>query len=94
MPLRFEWDEQKAKSNLAKHGVEFEEASTVFADPLSSTIHDPDHSLFEDRFIIVGQSIRRRVLVVVHTDRSDSIRIISARPANRRERKDYEENAC
>ena len=93
MPLGFEWDESKAKSNLAKHAVTFEEASTVFGDPLSLTISDPAHSWGEHRFIILGQSHRQRLLVVVHTERGDNIRIISARPASRRERKDYEESS-
>jgi uncharacterized DUF497 family protein len=91
MPLSFEWNEQKARTNLAKHGVSFEEASTVFGDPLSLTIPDPAHSQTEDRFILLGRSHRQRLLVVVHTERGDNIRIISARPASRRERKDYEE---
>ena len=92
MPLSFEWDESKAKSNLAKHGVSFEEASTVFGDPLSLTIPDPAHSQAEDRSIGLGQSHRRKLLVVVHTERGDNIRIISARRASRRERKSYEES--
>ena len=92
MPLSFEWDERKAKPNLAKHGVSFEEASTVFGDPLSLTIPDPAHSQGEDRSIVLGQSHERELLVVVHTERGDSIRIISARRASRRERKSYEES--
>jgi uncharacterized DUF497 family protein len=92
MPLNFEWDEKKAKSNLAKHAVGFAEATTVFGDPLSLTIPDPAHSQAEDRFIIIGSSHRRKLLVVVHTERGDNIRIISARPAGRRERKSYEES--
>ena len=92
MPLSFEWDESKAKSNLAKHGVSFEEASTVFGDPLSLTIPDPAHSQAEDRSIVLGQSHQRKLLVVVHTERGDNIRIISARRSNRRERKSYEES--
>jgi len=91
MPLSFEWDENKARSNLAKHHVSFEEASTVFGDPLSLTIPDPAHSRAEDRFVIVGKSHQHRLLVVVHTERGDNIRIISARRASRRERKNYEE---
>lgn len=91
MPLSFEWDASKAKTNLSKHGVRFEEASTVFGDPLSLTIPDPAHSQAEDRFIIVGYSHQRKILVVVHTERGDNIRIISARRASRRERKIYEE---
>ena len=92
MPLQFEWDEPKARTNLAKHGVSFEEASTVFADSLSITIDDPAHSEAEDRFIILGHSHRQRLLVVVHNERGDRIRLISARRANRNERKQYEEN--
>jgi len=92
MPLSFEWDERKAKPNLAKHGVSFEEASTVFGDPLSLTIPDPAHSQGEDRSIVLGQSHERELLVVVHTERGDHIRIISARRASRRERKSYEES--
>lgn len=91
MGLRFEWDAAKAESNLRKHGVAFEEAATVFADPLALTIDDPDHSREEDRFITLGVSGGNRLLVVVHTDREDRIRIISARPATRRERRSYEE---
>ncbi len=92
MPLNFEWDESKARSNLAKHGVSFEEASTVFGDPMSITIPDPSHSQAEDRWIILGHSHRGRLLVVVHTERGDNLRIISARPAARGERKQYEES--
>jgi uncharacterized DUF497 family protein len=91
MDLSFEWDDQKAKKNIKKHGVAFEEASTVFGDPLSRTIPDPVHSEEEDRFVILGESNRRRLLVVSFTDRGANIRIISARVATRRERKDYEE---
>jgi len=92
MPLAFQWDEAKARINLAKHGVSFEEATTVFGDPLSLTIPDPAHSLVEERMIVLGCSHRRRLLVVVHTERGDSIRIISARCASKRERKTYEED--
>ena len=92
MPLQFEWDDAKARTNVTKHGVSFEEASTVFADALSITIPDPAHSQTEDRFIILGRSHRERLLVVVHTERSDKIRLISARRASRAERKQYEEN--
>ena len=70
MPLNFEWDENKAKSNLAKHDVSFAEATTVFGDPLSLTIPDPAYSQVEDRFIIIGSSHRRKILVVVHTERA------------------------
>lgn len=92
MELVFEWSDEKARKNLKKHSVSFEEAATVFADSLSLTIDDPLHSSEEDRFIIIGQSIRQRVLVVVHTERGSHIRIISARVATRSERKDYEES--
>ena len=91
MALNFEWDTTKAIQNLRKQRVSFEEAGTVFGDKLSITIHDPLHSDQEDRFIIIGASIRRRILVVVHTERKENIRIISARLANQRERKIYEE---
>lgn len=86
----FEWDPAKASKNLTKHGVSFEEAQSVFFDPSSITIPDPDHSIDEQRFIINGYSIRQRQIVVVHADRDGRIRIISARPANRLERKIYE----
>ena len=89
--LAFEWDPDKAKSNLAKHGVSFEEASTIFGDPLSLTIPDPAHSQTEARFVILGLSHLGRLLVVIHTERDDNIRVISARRASRRERKEYEE---
>ena len=92
MPLNFEWDENKARTNLVKHGVSFVEAATVFGDPLSLTIPDPAHSQREDRFSILGYSHQQRLLVVVHTDRGDNIRLISARRASRSERKNYEEN--
>jgi uncharacterized DUF497 family protein len=92
MSLEFEWNEKKARANLKKHGVSFGEASTVFGDPLARTIHDPLHSDDEDRFVIIGESHQRRLLVVVFADRGDRIRLISARDATRRERKDYEED--
>jgi uncharacterized protein len=90
MSLSFEWDEEKASGNFAKHGVSFSEASTVFADPLSRTIPDPLHSHGEGRFIMVGESSAGRTLVVVHTHHGESVRMISARKATPRERKDYE----
>jgi uncharacterized DUF497 family protein len=91
MSMTFEWDEGKASDNFAKHGVSFAEASTVFADPLSRTIPDPLHSDEEDRFIILGESAPGRTLVVVHTHQGgEDIRIISARKATSRERKNYE----
>jgi uncharacterized DUF497 family protein len=86
MSLLFEWDPKKARSNLAKHGVSFDEASTVFKDDLSITISDPLHSEDEERLVLIGRSYRDKLLVVVHTERGDRIRIISARPATRRER--------
>ena len=90
MSLRFEWDEGKAKRNIEKHDVSFGEAATIFGDLLSLTIEDPAHSWDEQRFVTLGDSINHRLLVVVHTDREDVIRIISARGATRRERRDYE----
>jgi len=89
--MTFEWDETKAESNLAKHRVTFGEASTVFGDPLSLTIYDPSHSQEEDRFVTIGMSAHSNMLVVVHTDRGDRVRIISARRATKREVKAYEE---
>ncbi|HBH01133.1 MAG TPA: hypothetical protein DDZ42_04290 [Candidatus Rokubacteria bacterium] len=89
--MRFEWDPEKAAENLAKHGVSFEEAATVFRDALSATGSDPDHSVDEERFITFGLSTAGRLLVVAHTDRDDTIRIISARPVTPREREIYEE---
>jgi len=89
--LRFVWDAAKAAENLAKHGVSFEEASTVFRDPLSQTGRDPDHSLNEERFIVFGLSTSGRLLVVAHVERNDTIRIISARAATASERTIYEE---
>ena len=91
MSLEFEWDEDKAASNRKKHRVTFEEAATVFRDPLSQTGRDPDHSGDEERFVIFGLSTRGRLLVIAHTERGDTIRIISARPATPGERKIYEE---
>lgn len=91
--LSFEWDIKKAESNERKHGISFDEASTVFADALSLTIHDPLHSEDEERFVIIGGSYKNRMLTVVHTERDDSIRIISARKATKNERSYYESNA-
>ena len=90
--MNFEWEETKAAANLRKHKVSFEEASTVFEDDLSLTGCDPDHSIGEHRFITFGVSAKNRVLVVSHTERGGKIRIVSARPATRTERKMYEEN--
>jgi len=94
MALRFEWERDKAASNLEKHGVSFDEASTVFDDPLARIFDDEDHSLDERREIIVGHSILNHMLVVSFVERAeDVIRIISVRKATRREHSDYEENA-
>ena len=87
----FEWDPKKDAANLRKHGVGFEEASTVFGDSLSVTIPDPDHGNDEDRFVIVGRSTSQRLLVVVHTMRGERIRLISARPATKYEKRVYQE---
>ena len=89
--MRFEWDSTKAAANLAKHGISFEEAATAFRDPLSLTVADPDHSDEEPRFILMGETFSRKLIVVVHTERSETIRIISARLARRNERKAYED---
>ncbi|MBN2018822.1 MAG: BrnT family toxin [Sedimentisphaerales bacterium] len=90
MSLRFEWNRKKALLNIRKHGITFEEASTIFGDPLSLTIPDTYHSIGEDRFITIGTSAKGRVLVVVHTERQDVIRIISARKPTNNERNQYE----
>ena len=89
--MRFEWDRAKAAENLVKHGVSFEEAATVFRDPLSATGLDPDHSFDEERLITFGVSTRGRLLVVAHTERGDIMRLVSAREATRNERQIYEE---
>ncbi|HLF76287.1 MAG TPA: BrnT family toxin [Dehalococcoidia bacterium] len=91
--MRFEWDSAKAKLNLELHLVSFEEAATVFDDPFSVTISDDAHSQSEQRFVVLGHSYRNRLLVVAHTETSDTIRLISARLATRRERGRYEEEA-
>ena len=91
--LTFTWDAWKAEQNAGRHGVTFEEAASVFGDPLSLTISDVEHSFGEIRYTILGRSDRGRLVVVAHTDRGDAIRIISAREATRRERRDYEEEA-
>jgi len=90
--MRFSWDAKKAAANLRKHGVSFEEASTVFRDALSATGLDPDHSVEERRFVTFGNSSQNRLLVVAHTAEDDHIRIISARPLTRQERTIYEED--
>jgi uncharacterized DUF497 family protein len=88
--MKFEWDREKEKRNIRKHAIAFDEAVTVFYDPLSATFHDQDHSITEDRFITVGYSPQGHLLVVSHTERGDTIRIISARPATVLERKRHE----
>ena len=92
--MRFEWDRTKAVSNIRKHGVSFDEAVTVFKDPLAFIFDDEDHSEQEHREIIIGISALRRMILVCFVERiEDVVRIISARPATRQETKDYEENA-
>ena len=94
MSLSFEWDSNKAAASLRKHGVSFDEAATVFGDEGSVTIHDPDHSsMEEDRFVTIGTTTRHRLLVVVHCDRGNSIRLISARGATSREREEHHEES-
>jgi uncharacterized DUF497 family protein len=89
--MRFEWDSKKAKLNLKKHGVSFEEAATALKDPLAATGADPDHSITENRYITFGVSEKGRLLVVSHTEKGENIRIISARKAGKGERELYEE---
>ncbi len=91
--MEFEWDDDKAASIEGKHGVAFPEAQTVFADPRALTGYDPDHSDEEDRYITMGTSLEGRLLVISHTDRDNRVRIISAREASRRERRDYEDGS-
>jgi len=90
LPLTFQWDESKANANLKKHGVSFDEAKTIFNDPFSVTIDDPDHSIDENRYVDIGLSSKGRLIVVSYIERNGRIRIISGRKATRRERKDYE----
>lgn len=92
MSLKFEWDRKKEKSSFSKHGVSFEEALTVFGDSLARIFDDEDHSVEEQREIIIGHSVKGRLLVVCFTAQVDWVRIFSARKASRKERKDYEEN--
>jgi uncharacterized protein len=92
MPLTFEWNHEKARSNESKHGVTFDEACTAFGDIFSVTIPDPLHSADENRFVLMGLSNQGKLLVVVHTDRTDRVRIISARTATGSERRKYEES--
>jgi uncharacterized protein len=89
--MRFEWNDNKAIRNLSKHGVSFDEAKTVFNDPLYVDFYDPDHSDDEERYLIAGKSNRGRLLIVSYTERQDSIRVISAREVTRSEREAYEE---
>ena len=91
--MQFEWNPLKAATNLKKHGVSFEEAKTVFDNPLAVIFDDEAHTIDESREIIIGHSQRNRLLLVVFTERSNSIRIISTRLANRKEREDYEQNS-
>ena len=91
MGLQFEWDLNKASSNQRKHKITFEEAVTVFADTLGVTVADPDHSVNEERYITVGLSQRRRLLIIAHTERGGRIRIISARELTATEKRAYEQ---
>ena len=88
----FEWDDEKSISNFKKHDVSFEEGATIFNDPLIATISDPDHSKEEERYISIGISVQGRLLVIVHTEREERIRLISCRKATSAERKTYEKN--
>lgn len=89
--MRFEWDTEKARSNLRKHKVSFEEAATALKDPMAATGYDPDHSVGEERFVTFGVFERGRLSVVAHTEEDDTLRIISALVASKGERKIYEE---
>lgn len=89
--MRFEWDGGKARRNLAKHGLAFEEAASAFGDPFGRIREDPRHSTAEERWVLLGRSRSGRVVVVMFTERDEAIRIISARPATHRERRTYEE---
>jgi len=89
--MEFEWDTAKARDNEAKHKVSFSEATEVFADSLSSSAPDPDHSLDEERFVIFGRTLKDRYLVVAFTDRGGKLRLISAREMTRREHQAYEQ---
>ena len=93
MEFAFEWDEVKAKGNLKKHTVSFEEGKTIFNDPFLYTFPDNEHSIDEERFINIGLSVNGRVLVLTHTERQDNIRIISCRKATAHERRFYEEGS-
>jgi uncharacterized DUF497 family protein len=91
MALDFEWDSEKAEANQKKHVVSFEEASTVFGDPLARLVDDPGHSQTEQRYVILGRSVAGRLLAVMHTTRAEAIRLISAREMTPREKKQYEQ---
>ena len=91
--IAFEWDRRKDSANRRKHSVGFAEASTVFDDPLSITISDPDHGVDEERSVIIGMSSKQNLLIVVHTVREERIRLVSARSATKHERRNYEENS-
>ena len=91
MGYEFEWDPIKAATNLRDHGVSFEEASTVFADPLAMLMADPDHSVDEERYVLLGESAQRNLLVVAFAERPPRTRLISAREATRHERRQYEQ---
>ncbi len=91
MIMRFEWEAEKAAVNLDKHKVSFEEAATVFGDPLGRIVGDPRHSVGERRFVLMGRSDRQRLLAVMYAERREAIRIISGRRATRSERRNYEE---
>jgi len=90
--MLFEWDAHKAATNLVKHSVSFDEAKTVFDDPLYVDFYDPDHSDEEHRYIMIGMSLKNRLLLVAYTERGDILRLISAREATRVERKAYEQD--
>ncbi|MBP7964670.1 MAG: BrnT family toxin [Caldilineaceae bacterium] len=92
MLIEFEWNEDKAKANLSKHGISFNEATTVFNDPFYVDFYDPDHSDDEDRYIMIGESQQRRLLVVSYTERRRKTRLISAREATKGEKETYEES--
>ena len=89
--LKIEWDPRKAAANRANHKVSFEEAVTVFGDPLGRITDDPRHSETEERYVLLGQSDQRRLIAVMFTERGQGVRLISARKATRRERREYEE---
>ena len=89
--MKIEWDTEKAKSNLKKHGISFEEAATALSDPMAATGADPDHSRTEERYVTFGVSEKGRLVVVSHTEKHETIRIISARKASKGEKELYEE---